>query len=136
MTLGVGDYARAKAFYEGMGWSTAWEDQETTFFEANGVILVLWSREKLAADTGVSDEGAHWSGITLAHNVRSRDAVHEVIELARKNGASVTREPAETFYGGFAGVFRDLDGHAWEIAHNPGFGLNDDGSVRLPLTDG
>jgi uncharacterized protein len=135
MTLGVADYARAKAFYEAMGWSAAWEDQETTFFQANGIVLVLWGREKLAADTGVSDEGADWGGITLAHNVGSREAVHEVIELARKNGAEVTREPAETFYGGFAGVFRDLDGHAWEIAHNPGFGLNDDGSVRLPLRD-
>ena len=135
VTLGVADYGRAKAFYEAMGWSATWEAQETTFFEANGVILVLWSREKLAADTGIHDEGATWSGITLAHNVRSREAVHEVIELARKNEAEVTREPAETFYGGFAGVFRDLDGHAWEIAHNPDFGLNDDGSVRLPLAD-
>ena len=62
----------------------------------------------------------------------SRDEVHEVIELARHNGAEVTREPAETFYGGYAGVFRDPDGHVWEIAHNPGFGLRDDGSVTLP----
>ena len=135
VTLGVADYGRAKDFYEAMGWSPAWEVQQTIFFQANGVVLVLWSREKLATDTGVSDEGANWSGITLAHNVRSREEVREVIELARKNGAEITREPAETFYGGFAGVFRDLDGHAWEVAHNPGFGLNDDGSVSLPLTD-
>jgi predicted lactoylglutathione lyase len=135
VTLGVADYGRAKAFYEAMGWSVTWEAQETTFFAANTVILVLWSREKLAADTGVNDVGADWSGITLAHNVRSREAVHEVVELTRQNGAEVTREPAETFYGGFAGVFRDLDGHAWEIAHNPGFGPNDDGSVYLPPRD-
>lgn len=62
----------------------------------------------------------------------SREEVHEVIEAARANEATITREPAETFYGGFAGAFRDLDGHAWEIAHTPGFGLNDDGSVVLP----
>jgi uncharacterized protein len=55
-----------------------------------------------------------------------------VIELARRNGAQITREAGETFYGGYAGVFRDLDGHGWEVAHNPGFGLNEDGSVRLP----
>jgi uncharacterized glyoxalase superfamily protein PhnB len=67
----------------------------------------------------------------LGHNVGSPEQ-GEVIELARSNGAQITREPAETFYGGYAGVFRDLDGHAWEIAHNPGFGLNEDGSVRLP----
>jgi predicted lactoylglutathione lyase len=131
ITLGVSDYERAKSFYEALGWSTALEVQETAFFQANGVVLVLWAREKLAADTGLADEGARWSGITLAHNVSSRGEVDEVIEHARRIGATITREPAETFYGGYAGVFRDLDGHAWEIAHNPGFGLAPDGSVLL-----
>ena len=132
VTLGVSDYGRAKAFYEALGWSVTWEAEETAFFQANGVVLVLWSREKLAADIGIADEAAGWSGIALAHNVGSRDEVHEVVELARRSGAEVTREPAETFYGGYAGVFQDPDGHAWEIAHNPGFGLQDDGSVTLP----
>ena len=132
VTLGVSDYAGARAFYEAMGWPLTWEAQETAFFRANGVVLVLWGREKLAADTGVSDEGASWSGITLAHNTGSREEVDEVIEAARRNGAEIAREPAETFYGGYAGVFRDLDGHAWEVAHNPGFGLEPDGSVVLP----
>ena len=106
--------------------------QETTFFEANGVVLVLWSREKLAADCGVADAGAGFDGIALAHNVGSREEVHEVIERARSHGAEISREPAETFYGGYAGVFRDPDGHCWEVAHNPGFGLAADGSVILP----
>jgi uncharacterized protein len=132
VTLGVSDYDRAKKFYEALGWTVTWEVEETSFFQANGVVLTLWSREKLAADTGVADDGARWSGITLAHNVGSRDEVDEIVELARDNGAEITREPAETFYGGYAGVFRDLDGHAWEIAHNSGFGLNEDGSVTLP----
>jgi predicted lactoylglutathione lyase len=132
VTLGVADYGRAKAFYEALGWSVTWEAEETAFFQANGVVLVLWSREKLAADMGILDEAARWGGIALAHNVGSRDEVDEVVELARGNGAEVTRQPAETFYGGYAGAFRDLDGHVWEIAHNPGFGLEDDGSVALP----
>ena len=132
VTLGVSDYARAKAFYEALGWKAALEVEQTTFFRANGVVLVLWGRDELAADTGVRDDGARWGGITLAHNVGSREEVHEVIELARRNGAEVTREPADTFYGGYAGVFRDLDGHAWEIGYNPGFGLGDDGTVVLP----
>ncbi len=135
VTLGVADYVRARAFYAALGWSPAWEVQETAFFQANAVILVLWSREKLASDTGIDDDGTRWGGITLAHNVGSREEVHEVIELARANGAEIAREPEETFYGGYAGVFRDLDGHAWEIAHNPGFGLEDDGSVSLPRAD-
>ena len=78
------------------------------------------------------DRGASWSGVALAHNVATNGEVDEIIERARSGGATVTREPADTFYGGYAGVFRDLDGHVWEIAHNPGFGLAEDGSVTLP----
>jgi uncharacterized protein len=132
VTLGVADYARAKAFYEALGWTVAYDVEETAFFQANGIVLTLWSRDRLAADTGVADKGSRWSGITLAHNVGSHDEVDAVIEHARASGAEIAREPAETFYGGYAGVFRDLDGHAWEVAHNPGFGLTPDGSVILP----
>ena len=132
VTLGVSDYDRAKAFYESLGWSAALDIEETAFFEANGCIVVLWAREKLAEDSGIRDDGARWGGIALAHNVGSRNEVDEIMEHARSNGAEITREPAETFYGGYAGVFLDLDGHAWEVAHNPGFGLDDQGNVVLP----
>ena len=132
ITLGVADYDAAKHFYQAMGWTVTWEAQQTAFFQANGVVLVLWAREKLAADTGVADEGAGWSGITLAHNTRSREEVDDVIEAARANGAQISREPAETFYGGYAGYFADPDGHLWEVAHNPGFSLDPDGSLTLP----
>ena len=131
VTLGVADYERAKRFYEALGWSVALDIEETAFLPANGVVLVLWGREKLAKDHGIPDDGASWSGIALAHNVGSREEVDDVIEQARQQGATITREPAETFYGGYAGVFRDLDGHAWEIAHNPHWTLEPDGSVRL-----
>ena len=134
VTLGVSDYHRANAFYEALGWSAAMDIQETAFFQANGSILVLWARDKLADDMGIADDGAVWGGIALAHNVASRDEVNQVIEQALYNGADIAREPSETFYGGYAGVFRDLDGHAWEVAHNPGFGLDDDGNVVLPGT--
>jgi uncharacterized protein len=132
ITLGVADYARAKAFYVALGWAPALEIEETAFFQANGVIFTLWAREKLAPDMGIPDDGASWSGIALAHNVRSHDEVRDVVEQARRNGAEITREPSETFYGGYAGAFRDLDGHAWEVAYNPGFGLDGDGNVVLP----
>jgi predicted lactoylglutathione lyase len=134
LTLGVSDYARAKAFYAALGWTPAMDIEETAFFQANGVVLVLWARDKLAADLGVADDGARWSGVALAHNVGTRDEVHAVIEDARAAGAEIAREPSETFYGGYAGAFRDPDGHAWEVASNPGFGLSDDGSVVLPRT--
>jgi predicted lactoylglutathione lyase len=131
ITLGAADYERAKAFYATLGWTPALEIEETAFFQANGVVLVLWAREKLARDSGIADDGARWSGITLAHNVASPEDVDAVIDRAREAGATITREPSKTFYGGYAGVFRDLDGHAWEIAHNPGFGLAADGSIIL-----
>jgi predicted lactoylglutathione lyase len=131
ITLGVSDYERTKSFYATLGWSPALEIEETAFYQANGVVLVLWSREKLAADTGTADDGAGWSGITLAHNVASRQEVDDLVARAFAAGGTITREPGETFYGGYAGVFRDLDGHAWEVAHNPGFGLAADGSVLL-----
>ena len=101
------------------------------FFQAGGLIVTLWGREKLAADTGVADGGG-WGGITLAHNVSSADEVDRVIEQARAAGARIAREPATTSYGGYAGVFLDPDGHPWEVAHNPGFPLADDGSIGLP----
>jgi uncharacterized protein len=135
ITLGVSDYPRAKAFYAAMGWSPALEIEDTAFYQGNGVIITLWGREKLAPDMGIPDDGARWSGIALAHNVGSREEVEEVIDRARRNGAEITREPSETFYGGYAGAFRDLDGHGWEVAHNPGFGLDDDGNVVLPSGD-
>ena len=134
VTLGVSDYARAKSFYEALGWSVALDIEETAFLPANGVVLVLWGREKLAKDHGIPDDGASWSGIALAHNVGSREEVDDAIEQARQQGATITREPAETFYGGYAGVFRDVDEHAWEVAHNPGFGLEPDGSIVLGLS--
>ena len=96
ITLGVSDYDRAKSFYEALGWSPALDIEETAFFQANGVVLVLWAREKLAGDSGIADDGASWSGITLAHNVASRQEVDDVIEFARRNGGTVTREPSET----------------------------------------
>jgi uncharacterized protein len=131
ITLGVGDVARATAFYRALGWSPAREIEETVFLQANGVVLVLWSRAKLAADMGLDDVDPGWGGIALAHNVGSREEVEALTEQAREAGATVTREPGETFYGGYAAGFRDLDGHVWEIAHNPGFGLLSDGSVEV-----
>ena len=131
ITLGVADLTRARDFYAALGWHGQ-EVQETIFFQAGGLALVLWGREKLAADSGIDDSGADgFGGITLAHNVRSRDEVDAVLAAAAGAGAVITRPAGETFYGGYAGVFTDPDGHAWEIAHNPGFTLAADGSLVI-----
>lgn len=132
ITLGVADVQRARAFYQRLGWEGQ-ETEETVFIQAGGIALVLWGRDKLALDCGVTDDQATgFSGIVLAHNVRLEAEVDDVIATAEGAGATVTRRPAKTFYGGYAGFFTDLDGHVWEIAHNPGFPLADDGSISIP----
>jgi uncharacterized protein len=133
ITLGVADLSRSRAFYEALGWRGQ-EVQETVFFQAGGLALVLWGRDKLAADSGVPDRPADGSfdGIALAHNVRSPEEVNALIDTAERAGASITRRPAETSYGGYAGCFADPDGHIWEIAHNPGFPLAENGTLQLP----
>jgi catechol 2,3-dioxygenase-like lactoylglutathione lyase family enzyme len=132
VTLGVGDLARARAFYEALGWVTRAEPgDDVVFFQAGGIIVALWGRAELAGDSAVEDTGG-WGGVTLAHNVRSPDEVDAVIERAAAAGATVGRPPEATFWGGYSGVFVDPDGHPWEIAHNPRWTLREDGSVALP----
>jgi catechol 2,3-dioxygenase-like lactoylglutathione lyase family enzyme len=132
VTLGVADLARARTFYEQLGWRGQ-EVEETVFFQAGGLALVLWGRAKVAADAGIEDESTDgFGGITLAHNVRSRTEVDDVLRAAADAGAVMTQPARETFYGGYAGFFTDPDGHVWEIAHNPGFPLSDDGAITIP----
>jgi predicted lactoylglutathione lyase len=132
VTLGVADVARARAFYEQLGWRGQ-EVEQTVFFQAGGMAVVLWSEDKLADDAGLRRAAAQgFRGLSLAQNVRSAEEVDAVVTAAERAGAVVTRRPAPTFYGGYAGYFTDPDGHAWEIAHNPGFTLAEDGSLVLP----
>lgn len=132
ITLGVSDLPRAKAFYEGLGWSGQ-EVDETVFFQAGGMVVSLWSRAKLADDSGIED-GVHggFGGIALAHNVGSPAEVDAIMAQARQAGGAITKPAGETFYGGYSGVFTDPDGYPWEIAHNPGFALADDGTITVP----
>ena len=132
ITLGVADVDRARAFYERLGWRGQTVEQ-TTFFQVGGMALVLWAREKLAADAGLAGGvPTGFCGMALAHNVRSRRDVEDLVTAAEAAGATVTRRPADTSYGGYAGYFTDLDGYAWEVAYNPGLPLEQDGSVALP----
>ncbi|MEV6810580.1 VOC family protein [Micromonospora sp. NPDC051296] len=132
ITLGVTDLARSRTFYEQLGWRGQ-EVEQTVFFQAGGIAVVLWARESLAADAGVDARGTGgFGGISLAHNVRERDEVDQVLAAAAEAGAVVTRPARETSYGGYAGYFSDPDGHSWEIAWNPGFPLAADGSITVP----
>ncbi|HEX8102002.1 MAG TPA: VOC family protein [Solirubrobacteraceae bacterium] len=132
ITLGVSDLARARAFYEGLGWVTnAKPEDDVVFFQAGGMVVALWDRGRLAEDSGVADGGG-WGGVTLAYNVGEPGEVDAVIEEARAAGGRIAREGGETFWGGYSGLFVDPDGHPWEVAHNPRWEVRPDGSVRLP----
>jgi uncharacterized protein len=131
VTLGVRDLPRARAFYEALGWTTnAAPDDDVVFFQAGGMVVALWGREELAADSGVADAGG-WGGVTLAHNVRSPSEVDAVMAEARAAGATITREAGETFWGGYSGAFADPEGHPWEVAHNPHWTLDRVGAVSI-----
>jgi hypothetical protein len=131
VTLGVRDLARARRFYEGLGWTTdAGPDDDVVFFQAVGMVVALWDRERLAEDSVVEDTGG-WGGVTLAHNLRSPAEVDAVLAEAEAAGGTVGRAGAETFWGGYSGVFVDPDGHPWEVAHNPHWTLAEDGSIRI-----
>jgi len=131
ITLGVLDLHRARRFYEALGWSTgAAAEDDVVFFQAGEMVLALWDRARLAQDSAVEDSGG-WGGVTLALNVGSPEHVRAVIEEARAAGASIGREPGETFWGGYSAVFIDTEGHPWEVAHNPHWELTAEGGVRL-----
>ncbi|TFG72109.1 MAG: VOC family protein [Solirubrobacterales bacterium] len=131
VTLGVADLARARNFYEALGWETgAAPDDDVVFFQAGEMVLGLWDRARLAEDSCV-DDSTGWGGITLALNLGSPEEVDATTEQARAAGATIGREPAETVWGGYSAVFIDSDGHPWEVAHNPHWGLTADGGVQL-----
>ena len=131
VTLGVRDLERARRFYLALGWTSgAAPADDVFFFQAGCMIVALWGREQLAEDTVVEDRGG-WGGITLAYNARSPSEVDAVLAEAEAAGATIPRAGAETFWGGYSGVFIDPEGHAWEVAHNPHWTIGEDGSVSL-----
>jgi catechol 2,3-dioxygenase-like lactoylglutathione lyase family enzyme len=130
VTLGVKDLARARDFYGTLGWKPGFDDGDVVFYQAGSMILALWGREKLAEDS-VVDDGGGWGGVTLAYNVGSPAEVDTVLAEAEAAGGNIGRPGAPTFWGGYSGVFVDPEGHPWEVAHNPGWTLDADGSVHL-----
>ena len=133
VTLGVRDLDRSRDFYERLGWvRRARAAKGVAFFQMGGIVLGLWSRAELAAVAGVAAEGSGFAGFALSHNVRSRAQVDQVLAEALAAGAAPLRPARETEWGGYIGHFADPDGFVWEIAWNPGFPIDADGSIRLP----
>lgn len=122
ITLGVRDLSAAIEFYEkGLGFPRMESPPEVAFFTLNGTWLGLYGREALAKDATVSFEGEGFESFALAHNVSSEKEVDEVVSQAVDAGATLVKKPQKVFWGGYSGYFKDLDGHLWEVAHNPLF---------------
>ncbi len=123
ITLGVTDLPRSVEFYrDGLGLTLFDENTESiAFFQNRGTWLSLYPRQSLADDVGVSVEGSGFSGVTLAHNVRTREDVDELLDVAVVAGATLVKSAQDTFWGGYSGYFADPDGYLWEIAWNPHF---------------
>ena len=139
ITLGVADVARATAFYERLGFVRgAGSNAHIGFFQAGGVVLAVFGRSALAEDAQIAlnaagvQTPAGFSGISLAHNVRSEAEVDAVLDQAVAAGATLTKPAHKTFWGGYSGYFSDPDGHLWEVAHNPFLPMNEAGMPQLP----
>jgi hypothetical protein len=134
VTLGVVDVARARTFYEALGFRAGKASQDSvTFFDAGGVVLALYGRASLAEDATVEDSEPGFSGIALAHNARSEAEVDRALDEAVGAGGRLIKPAAKTFWGGYSGYFADPDGHLWEVAYNPYFKLGSDGRVELEM---
>lgn len=134
VTLGVADLGRALAFYRSaLGWRPSSASVgDVSFFQLGGVVLALYPRPLLAADARVADPPPGFGGITLAQNVRTRDDVDRTLADAARAGATILKPAEDAKWGGRSGYFADPDGHPWEIAWNPGFPMDEDGTIRLP----
>ncbi len=133
ITLGVANLEASRSFYERLGWTRSVAKAEgVAFFQAGGLALALYPRQALAEDLGLTLEAPGFRGITLAHNVRSREQVDRVLAEAVEAGATLLKPAADAFWGGYVGCFADPDGFAWEVAWNPHFPLDSEGRITLP----
>ena len=134
ISLGVRDLARARRFYEALGWTaSAAGNENIVFFQLLGAVLGLYSREALAEDAQLPDTAppAAFGGIAIAYNARDKAEVDRVLKEAVAAGATLLKSAQEVFWGGYSGYFADPDGHPWEVAFNPHWTLQKDGSLRL-----
>ena len=133
ITLGVADLARARAFYERMGFRASSASQgDIVFFQAGGLALALYPRAALAEDATLAETGSGFRGVTLAHNVREKAQVGAILAEADAAGGRIGKPAQDVFWGGHSGHFADPDGHLWEVAWNPHLPILADGSVRFP----
>lgn len=130
ITLGVTDLTASRRFYEALGWTPGFSNEEVVFFQLGGMVLALWSRDELLKDARLPAPGAP-GAVALAYNTRTRADVDRTLLEAQEAGARILKPGTDTPWGGYSGYFADPDGHPWEVAHNPAWTIQPDGSVRM-----
>ena len=132
ITLGVADLALAADFYEHkFGWARLpASTDEIVFYQLNGLQLALFPRPALAEDAGSTAAGSGFNSFSLAHNLRSEQAVDALIAELEDKGVSVVKKPQKAFWGGYSSYISDPDGFLWEIAYNPFLPLDERRNVR------
>ena len=132
ITLGVGDFARALAFYEGLGWKKSTASQEHyALFPLGGIVLGLYPLDALEADTTLRHQASDFAGLTISYNATSPEEVDAVLQEAERLGASIVKPAQQVFWGGYSGYFKNLDGYLFEVAYNPFWQLDSEGRLLL-----
>jgi len=132
VTLGVKDLAVSKKFYvDGLGWKPAFENKEILFFQTGGLVFALFLRDELAADFETDPASFGQAAMALAHNVREKSEVDPVMQRAAAAGARILKPSRQASWGGYSGYFADPDGFAWEVAWNPQWRMDPDGSIHI-----
>jgi uncharacterized protein len=132
ITLGARDFEKSKEFYaEILGWKRSGSQEDIAFFQAGGVVLAIYPREKLAEDALVSPAGSGFSGITLACNMGSESEVDALIHDLKTKGVKIIKEPQKVFWGGYSSYFADPDNYCWEVAYNPFSSFDENGNLKL-----
>lgn len=135
ITLGVRDLDVSCKFYTQLGWKIAQEHPGVIFFQLKGLALGLFPFDAFAEDQGRPDAALGVGGMSLAINFTSEAEVDSAFDAALAAGAESLKAPEKVFWGGYSGYFTDPDGHVWELAMNPFWPLNEDGSLSLPVTE-
>ena len=133
ITLGVQDFKKSYEFYsKALGWkASSTSNDDIAFFQAGGVVLAIYPREKLAEDAVISPEGNGFAEFTLAYNAQSEAEVDEIIADLKSKGVKIIKEPQKAFWGGYSSYFADPDEYRWEVAYNPFFEFDENGNLKL-----
>ena len=132
ITLGVRDFQKSLAFYEGLGWKQSkFSQDQYALFPLGGIVLGLYPLKSLEQDTTLSYQASSFSGMSISYNATSEEEVDAILEEAKRLGATIVKPAQKVFWGGYSGYFKDLDGYLFEVAFNPFWAIDSEGNLVL-----